>query len=131
RGPGRLALQRPSDLADVLDIAGGDPPDDRAAVGQQIDDANPRQFDQRLADRGVADAESVGEGLRDEPFAGAKPALEDVREDGADDRLAAAAVVEPGLAGGAGGRRPGGGSQRRHGPRGAGGGGADRKGGSW
>ena len=56
-------------------------PDDGAAVGQQVDDADAGQGDQRLADGRVADAEALGQLLRDQVLPGAQPALEDVGQE--------------------------------------------------
>src|SRR5207248_7504654 len=69
------------------------------AVGQQVDDADAGQGDQRLADGRVADAEALGHVLGDEVGAGAEPALEDVGQEGLDDRLPAQAVIPPQRAG--------------------------------
>ena len=68
--PDRLAFQDAADLADLADLLGRDPPDDRPAIRQQVDDPDPRQRDQRLADRRVAHAEPLGQGLRDQMLPG-------------------------------------------------------------
>src|SRR5262249_2383800 len=52
----------------------------RSPVGNQIDDADAAQREQRLADRGVADAEALGQFLGDEVLAGPQPALEHVAQ---------------------------------------------------
>ena len=64
-----------------------------------MNDADPGQFDQRLADRRVADAEALCQSLCDQPFAGSQPALEDIGEYGTHHCLAAQAVVEGGISG--------------------------------
>ena len=88
-----LAFQDAADLADLADLAGGDAADDRPAVGQQVDDADARQGDQRLADRRVADAEALGQLLGDQVLPGPEPALEDVGQQRLDDRLPAQAMI--------------------------------------
>ena len=88
-----LAFQDAADLADLADLVRRDPPDDRPAVGQQVDDADPRQRDQRLADRRVADPEPIGQLLRDQVLARPEPALDDVLQQRLHDRLPAQAMV--------------------------------------
>ena len=65
---------------------------DRAAVGQEIDDANSGQGDQCFADRSMADAIAPGKLLGDEAGAGPQLTLEHVGEQGLDDCLAAQAM---------------------------------------
>ena len=57
-------------LRDLADLLAGDAADDRPAVGDEVEDADPGQGDQRLADGRVADAEARGQLLGDEVLAG-------------------------------------------------------------
>ena len=56
----RLAFQRPPHLANLAYLMRRDLAHDRAAVGQEIDDANSGQGDQCLADRSMADTIAPG-----------------------------------------------------------------------
>src|SRR5262249_29827721 len=79
--------------ADLVNLAAGDGPDDGAAVGQQIDDADAGEADEGFTDGRVADAEAGGQLLRNEVLAGAEASLEDVGKQRFDDDLTAQAVV--------------------------------------
>ena len=86
RAADRLTLQDPSHLAHLADRPGRDFPHHRAAIGQQVDDANAAQFDQCLANWRVADAEANRERVGHQPLARVQVTLEDIGQDSANDR---------------------------------------------
>jgi hypothetical protein len=88
-----LAFQDAADLVDLADVTAGDPADDGAAIGQQVDKPGAGQLDERLADRRVTESEALGQFLRDQALTGAQPALKDLGQQRLDDELAALAVV--------------------------------------
>ena len=86
-------FQDTADGADLADIAGADPANDGSAIGQEIDDTDAGQGDESLANGSVADAEALGQLLRDQVRPGPQSALEDIGEQGLDNGLAAQAVM--------------------------------------
>ena len=91
--PHGLAFQGASDLADLADLDRGEPPDDRPAIGEQVDHPAPRQRHQRLADRRVAHPEALGQRLGDQVLPGPESAVDDVLQQRLDDRLPSQAMI--------------------------------------
>src|SRR5207237_2176905 len=71
----RLALQHAADLADLVNVSLSNSANDGTAVGQQVDDADAAQGDEGLADGRVANAEALGQFLRDQALPGSQLAL--------------------------------------------------------
>ena len=93
-GPARgRALEDAADLVDLADFAGRDAADDGPAIGRQVDDADAGQRDECLADRRVADAEAIGQLLRDQVLPGPQPTVEDVGQQRLHDRLPAQTMI--------------------------------------
>ena len=66
----RVRLDQRADLVEVEQVVGVERADDRAAVGQHVDEALALEHQQRLADRRARGAEAAGERLGPQPLAG-------------------------------------------------------------
>jgi hypothetical protein len=76
--PDGLALQCPPDLANLADLGRSNPPDNGAAVWQEVHNADTGQADESFPNGGLADAETLGQFARYQVRARSEPTLEDV-----------------------------------------------------
>ena len=74
---GGVRLDQRAHLVEVEQVGGVERADDRAAVGQHVDEPLALEHEQRLADRRARGAEAAGERLGPQPLAGRELAVQD------------------------------------------------------
>ena len=93
RATHRLTFKRAADVADFADLVFGDPTDDRPAIRQKVNNADPGKRDQGLSDRRMADAKAFGQSTRDEMLTRSQTTMEDVVEQPLHDRPPTLTVI--------------------------------------
>ena len=91
--PHRLAFERSTHLYHFADFLRRHPPHDCPAIGNQVDDSDSGKRDERLANRGMTDCESVGQFLSHQVPAGLQFSTKYIRQQTFYDLLTQAAVV--------------------------------------
>jgi hypothetical protein len=93
RGASRFRFEGPANVTDFTNFLGANLADNRTAIGQDINDSHPGQFDQGLTDGSMTDSEGGGELLRYEALTGAKLSLKDIGQQGSHDRLSTEPMI--------------------------------------